>query len=223
MAPLWSKFRGTTGWLTLLVFVSAWMFFLGILVGRGTVPLPHDPDKLQKKLAELKEADVKAKMSRVKINTDAEKTQKELGFYEALKESKNDTVIKKKKPPRIADKKPKQPLKKAPTVRAKKPKTPVKATPESKKTRSSAPADKSAKVEKNLAIQVGSFRNSKDAERLVRTLVEKGYPAFKTMGAVPDKGIWYRVRIGYFGTRAEAWETMKRLKKAGYGGFMVTK
>ena len=222
MSALWSKFKGTTGWLTLLFFVSAWMFLLGILVGRGTVPLPHDPDKLQKKLAELKEADIKAKMSRVKINTDTEKTQKELGFYEALKESKSETEIKKKKP-KFAGKDAKVSTKKSKVPPKKKSQTQVKASTQANRTKAETSSSTTSDDQKNLAIQVGSFRNSNDAEKLVQILNEKGYPAFKTMGAVPEKGIWYRVRIGYFSSRDEAWKTMKRLKKQGHAGFLVTK
>lgn len=222
MSALWPKLKGTTGWLTLLFFVSAWMFLLGILVGRGTVPLPHDPNTLQKKLAELKDADIKAKTSRVKINTDAEKTQKELGFYEALKESKNETEVKKKKP-KPAEKKAKRSAKKTKAPPKKKPKIQTQTSTTAKKSEAASPTRSPSTGEKNLAIQVGSFRNTNDAEKLVRLLNEKGYPAFKTMGAVPEKGIWYRVRIGYYASRDEAWKTMKRLKKAGYAGFLVTK
>ena len=198
------------------------MFLLGILVGRGTVPLPHDPNTLQDNLAELKDADIKAKMSRVKINTDAEKTQKELGFYEALKESKSQAEVKKKKQ-KPADKKVKRSAKKTKAPPKQKPTIQTQTSTTAKKTNTTASTRSPSSGDKNLAIQVGSFRNTNDAEKLGRLLNEKGYPAFKTMGAVPEKGIWYRVRIGYYASRDEAWKTMKRLKKEGYAGFLVTR
>ena len=48
--------RGTTLWLCIIFFVSAWMFVLGVLVGRGTAPVHFDIESLQKELAALKEA-----------------------------------------------------------------------------------------------------------------------------------------------------------------------
>ncbi|MGD8943588.1 MAG: hypothetical protein PVJ37_10000, partial [Desulfobacterales bacterium] len=38
------------GWLVLILFVCAWMFVLGVLVGRGTAPLKFDLAALQKKI-----------------------------------------------------------------------------------------------------------------------------------------------------------------------------
>ncbi|MDP7417006.1 MAG: hypothetical protein QF888_03315, partial [Desulfobacterales bacterium] len=45
-------------WFSVIFFVAAWMFFLGILVGRGTAPVKFNIEKLQKKLAALKAEDI---------------------------------------------------------------------------------------------------------------------------------------------------------------------
>ena len=42
--------RAIAGWLVAVFFVSAWMFGIGVLVGRGTSPLKIDINELQKKL-----------------------------------------------------------------------------------------------------------------------------------------------------------------------------
>jgi cell division septation protein DedD len=47
---------------------------------------------------------------------------------------------------------------------------------------------------------------------MVAKLKKRGYPAYRSIGKIPDKGIWYRVRVGYFKTRAEARGTVKQLK-----------
>ena len=48
--------KDTAVWISIISFVSIWMFVLGIFVGRGTAPVKFDIEKLQKELVALKEA-----------------------------------------------------------------------------------------------------------------------------------------------------------------------
>ena len=73
-------------WICLIFFASAWMFVLGIFVGRGTAPVKFDIENLQKELVALKEAVIKEGQERFKIGRDPASAKMELGFYEALKE-----------------------------------------------------------------------------------------------------------------------------------------
>ena len=77
-------------WIFLIIFVSAWMFVLGIFVGRGTAPVKFDIKKLQKELVVLKEAVVKKEQKLFKIDSDVVKNKTDFGFYEALKENQKD-------------------------------------------------------------------------------------------------------------------------------------
>jgi len=52
-------------WIFLIIFVSAWMFVLGVLVGRDTVPVKFDIEKLQKELVALKEAVIRKEQKTV--------------------------------------------------------------------------------------------------------------------------------------------------------------
>ena len=61
---------------------------LGIFVGRGTAPVKFDIENLQKELVALKEAVIKEGQERFKIGRDPASTKMELGFYEALKETR---------------------------------------------------------------------------------------------------------------------------------------
>ena len=61
----------------------------------------------------------------------------------------------------------------------------------------------------------------KDADRLVAQLKKKGYPAFRTLSKVKDKGIWFRVRVGKYKSRAEASPTLNKLKKSGLKPIIV--
>ncbi|OQY58002.1 MAG: hypothetical protein B6245_14115 [Desulfobacteraceae bacterium 4572_88] len=126
---------------------------------------------------------------------------------------------KKKKPPEIAvqavrviprEKRMPPPEKKAEPVRE----VSVPPPPES---------DDAPKSGKNITVQVASFKESKDAENLVARLKGKGYPAYMAPAVVFGKGIYYRVRVGYFESRAKASSTRKQLKKDKFESFYTNR
>ncbi len=63
------------------------------------------------------------------------------------------------------------------------------------------------------AIQVGSYQSSDEAQQMMGRWKKKGYQAFMATGNVPGKGVWYRVRIGGFGTRDEASKYLDKFKQ----------
>jgi cell division septation protein DedD len=70
-------------------------------------------------------------------------------------------------------------------------------------------------------IQAAAVKNAADADRLIAKLKKKGYPAYRAIGKVPEKGIWFRVRIGKYSSRSEAKKTLERLKKLGLKPIIV--
>ncbi|OIN94846.1 MAG: hypothetical protein AUJ48_04420 [Deltaproteobacteria bacterium CG1_02_45_11] len=84
------KRREIAGWLSVFFFVAAGMFVLGGFVGRGTAPVQFDIENLQKELAALKEAVIKKELTRFKIDVNAANDKTDLGFYEELKETKDN-------------------------------------------------------------------------------------------------------------------------------------
>jgi cell division septation protein DedD len=46
------------------------------------------------------------------------------------------------------------------------------------------------------ALQLGSYKNRSQAEELEKEFKEKGYSAYVIEAHIPDKGTWYRVKIG---------------------------
>ncbi len=76
-----------------MLFISMWMFVLGILVGRGTAPVPFDIHKLQKELKHLKETTLKKEEIRFNILSDADK--KNFEFHDALKKRTPSKAVKK--------------------------------------------------------------------------------------------------------------------------------
>jgi DedD protein len=53
-------------------------------------------------------------------------------------------------------------------------------------------------------LQVASFKEQADADRLVDDLRHRGHRAYRLAANVPERGIWHRVRIGPFKTKFEA-------------------
>jgi DedD protein len=70
------------------------------------------------------------------------------------------------------------------------------------------------------AVQLGSFGNSQNAERLAADLRKQGYAAFLSQ-LVTSTGPLHRVRVGPQKDRASAEDVAARLQKAGHEGQVV--
>jgi len=208
--------------LCLLVLISGWMFVLGILVGRGTAPVNFDIQALQKELLALKESMLK--QEKRAMETDSAKTgaKGSLEFYEALKEKGKDEqiqLIEKKTLPEAAPKTP--------------PETPPQSSLTSQKRVSKSKGIQEEKKDSpglpeadplppgSLAVQVASAKDAVSAEELVKKLTQLGYAGFITKAEIPDKGTWYRVRVGPYRTKAEAEQVRQELIKDQFEGIIV--
>ena len=217
------KSRATAMWLATLLFVAAWMFVLGILVGRGTAPLKFDLDKLQKELTALKAAVKKNEERNLTTALETLKKKTELAFFETLKEKRDP-----ERPPAgdaaitpIPDDRPAArptevvpPATRGTAARAGDAGTPPPAAARSTKTRRSTAG-------KSYAVQVASLKAARDADRLVSKLRKQRFTAYRMMARVADKGIWFRVRIGPFASHADAAAALARLKQSKMDGFVM--
>jgi len=203
-----------SSWIFLIIFVSAWMFVLGVLVGRDTVPVKFDIEKLQKELVALKEAVIKKEQKRFKIDLDGVRNKTDFGFYEALKETNKD----KNNGAGISKEQETKHLSENETVKVKKRVISGKSKIINKDKQKNL-----TETDKKLTIQVASLKDSKDADEMVARLKKKGYPAYRTSSNIPEKGIWHRVRIGFFKDKAEAGSTLNKLKKEKYGPILVNR
>jgi len=211
----------------LVVLISAWTFTLGVLVGRDTAPVKFDIKKLEKRLAALKASDLKEKLKRFKISSnDAEEKNSELGFHEALKTTKSDIQFPSPIPKQVLDKiKPAPPPKEAAAKpeKSEEKKKIAKTTEPPKKTETPKTESKPEPTEsqKRFAVQVAATKDLKDADRLVSRLKTKGYPAYKVLGKVSGKGIWFRIRVGPYTNKDEAKKALAKLKKNKLKGFIL--
>jgi len=179
------------------------MFILGIFVGRGTAPIKFDIEKLQKELIALKEENSKKEKEKYGLYMAEAQKKTNLGFYEALKKNETETDFE------ASDlKHPDFQSKKNPAVSG---------IPSRETTGSNSQSNKN-----RLTIQIASLRDATAADAMIKTLIAQGYQgAYRSVGNVPGKGIWYRVRIGYFVDKSEAELAVKRLIKDKYTPFIV--
>ena len=169
-------------------------------MGRGTAPVHFDIQKLQKELADLREVILKKEKKKFKIDPDVRDQGSDLGFYEALKRSRNkpgtydnfhaDISSQKRKtlPEKIVE---------------------PKVIPKEK----AAHGFRKTKTNDPFTIQVAALKDALLADKMTAQLKKKGYPAYRVFVQIPDKGIWYRIRVGVFQNRDEAQSTLNRLKK----------
>ena len=230
-----SNRRSAWGRYLLLFFVAAWMFVLGILVGRGTAPVKFDTADLQKELVDLRDAMLKKERETLvrTIRGEDEAEKEALEFYEALRKDEpeiNDqirpvvpeTEPPETEPPETQGEKP--PHKSRGALMAKRKGVRVKpaaSTPGKPEKPPAAPAEKkTAQVKKTtppkgrISIQVAALRDGSAAERIIANLKKEGYPAYLVREAVAGQGLWFKVRVGHYPDRKTAATDMNRLTRA---------
>lgn len=208
--------KAVVGWVVVIFVISGWMFGVGVMVGRGTAPIAFDLDQLKRTLESLQKSALPAPKSGPQPPPSEMKNKTELGFYESLPKSREDTEIPNIQPPPPAARpeptaaKPTAP----PLVKAEKPASPAPPpTP--------APAPPAAG--KPFTVQVAAVKSEEEARQLAEKLRQRGYAAYIEPTAIPDKGTWYRVRMGEFPAKEFARSTMERLQKDGFAPNVVPK
>ena len=162
----------------------------------------------------------------------AVKDKTKLRFYERLPEDQKDTSVPDIKPKQTAgpkkedqsqskdaESKQKSHIKRADTEKDTSSQTAAKQKDQSKAASGGTKQSTGAVY----TIQAASLKQAKDADRMVAELKQKGYPAYRTIGKVAQKGIWFRIRIGEYNSKAEARQTLNKLKKLGLKPILVRK
>ncbi len=224
--------RAITGWACAVFVVCAWMFFIGVLVGRGTAPVKFDIAGIQKKLEASRETLKNEEQLRTQGKSGIAKDKTKLDFYEALKDNREDTQIDEKKlsssigkiiePP---------PVKELPVKHDReddkriieKDNPPETGPAKSSQMQPIESKNNSRPSVTTYTIQAASVKDARDADRLVARLKKKGFRAHRVIGKIPGKGIWYRVRIGEYKSPADARDAMNELEKTGLKPILVAK
>ena len=209
-------------------FIMAWMFFLGILVGRGTAPVRFHTEPFQKKLASISE-----KYKQEHAQEDLKET--ELNFYSALekpvpREDDAGTVEGEIVPGKVEPLEKEEgdiPLKmsrKAMTLDRKRTRVAEAPVPEpaQAENKEDAPDAPEKPAEGKYTVQVAAYRDFKDALREMANLESKGFEPYRTLSKT-DEGTWHRVRTGFFETKSGALEYLEKLRKNDMDGMVINK
>lgn len=203
-------------WIGMCVVSSAWMFFLGLMVGRGTVPSQFDIPKLERKLADLAEPDEKPETgAEQKVIPTPDIPAPDL--FETLKAPDQVLNIPEEKP--IAATEPSQgpvKIKRPPaSLKKKKRRQAVKAS----NTTPTAPSVPVKKV--RLVVQAAAYKDLDAANEAVAALQQLGHRAYVASVEIEGKGIWHRVRLGPYDTKADAERMVQRLKEKKIDGYII--
>jgi septal ring-binding cell division protein DamX len=198
-------------WGGCLFFVLAWIFVLGILVGRGFLPGAVTA------LSDLKDqiGVLPHKVSREKPQQELETTKKsdsepKLGFYDKLSSKKVET-LKEATAPRNARRKSTGAQKVTAQNRAG-----TSNVSRLQKEETRAPQASKGKY----TVQLASLEDKNKAKKFINDLVQRGYPAYFYEAKVKGKN-FYRVRCGQFPSRKTAEDYASKLRReAGLKGFV---
>jgi cell division septation protein DedD len=217
----------------LAFFYSVWIFVLGILVGRETTPVKFDMKDIGKELAALK-ASVMREEERRSVTDQKFFHEKppEFDFHEELKNSRSDIGLKVTIAEQPADSESAasesgneagDPASQQTPLKAKKEDSPK----ESEALSEQPESDKAGGADEpgnSITIQIASFKDLKDAERMVSELKEKGYGnTYVAVGQIAEKGRFYRVRAGFFKSRDEGRGMLNSLKKENLSPFFTSR
>lgn len=236
--PVWQlSRRGVYGGIALVLTACAWTFFLGVLVGRGTAPVHFDIEKLGHDLQTLREQVEGHQAEQLQAYSAALENKSDLDFYEALKQSGENTDIdpgltRTPLRPTVVPE-PRQPAEAAETPASSdipvktpmpglQPKKNAKPRPPlAKKPAAAAPAPAAATGA--LTLQVASLQDAGMADAMVARLRREGYHAVRASVTIPGKGDWHRVQVGRFGDRQAASATIRTLEARGLKPILVSR
>jgi len=191
-----------------LFVLLAWIFILGILVGRGYLPEEFQLTKLKDQLLKRGEESAEQEQKRLE-DLKALENHPELEFYDELTAKKREaekapTPIVKRKVRKKPEETPQETIEKAPE-------------PEPQ----SLPQDRTQAGKARFTVQVAAFENGTQAVKMVNELDQKGYPAYFYKIEVKGK-TYFRVRCGKFQSKGGALDFKKTLERdAGVKGFVA--
>ena len=232
--PFWAlSRRAVAGWVVIILFISGWMFVIGVMVGRDESPVKFNIDALQDDLKPLRDQLDRKGAGQMSGTDDSASGKTALDFYEALPENREDANISAKpnlseprtkvEAPAPQDTKTAVRSGKGPAPKIKRSMKRLTKVRSKSKLQASASAGQVKSSGKTYTIQVAAFKKAADADILVAKLKKRGFSAHRAIGKVPGQGIWYRVRIGEYRSKAEANQTIANLKKQGHKPALVVK
>jgi cell division septation protein DedD len=233
------------GWLVVGIVGCGLMFAAGVMVGRDTMPVRFDMERLDRKLANLKQSVLSSTVEPIDVienmKTDSlPAVQAGKPHTLAPKYAKSDIEETPVSPPAL-EPEAKQAEARAPAGKASgketgdggapEPKadaadqpTPIKKAaaekPEPAEDLPEAAAALRGKTKYGFAIQVASLKNAESAGKVRDRFLAKGYPAYCRRARI-NGSIYHRVRIGPYPSRENAQKDRESLADAGVDAILV--
>lgn len=210
--------RETLGWSLGLFLLFGGLFFLGVLVGRGSIVVELTPTAVQRELAMIPDKQAVPQMTAA---PEAPGASVELSFYKEVKQSeeavtKSSRMEKNQKPVLTPAQAPRLPEATAPKVP---PSAPGAPEPAPKPAPEAAP--RPTVPTSGFTIQVAAHIQRAAAEAEADALGRQGFPAY-VLAAKNSKGqTWYRVRVGHFAQRSDATLALTRLARVKGKAYVV--
>jgi cell division septation protein DedD len=240
---------GGREWGLFIIGVSVFMFLLGVLVGRGTSPVTFDIPDMEARIhalfagkqervgqeapelaffEALKQADVEPSET-VPVKTQrfpGEKTPLSQASAPRGEENRRRFGISEETDTRPSPVQPSSaPLSSPQTAgREKKPAPPsedMRGAMPVKPPAPLVPAPSRTLADGGYTIQVAAVKKPEDAALLVRRFRDQGYAAYAVTGTDGEGGVWYRVRVGRFGSRDAAGPVLEKLAAEQVRGFVL--
>jgi len=227
-----SRKRAYGGLLRLLA-VGAWMFFVGVLVGRGTAPIRFDMAQLERELRALKDAAQSRQVEALESYAAAVESTAERDVYETLKRaderlSIDPELARRVDAPEAEESESLSPESAAGTetrvVRRQsglQPKARPRAASAATAPPSPRPVAAAPEASGGLTLQGAALQDLQGARELTERLRRQGLEAHLVTATLPGKGVWHRVRVGRFRDRQAAETLLRRLEAQGMQPMVV--
>ncbi len=235
--------KGASAWM-LFFAACGCMFFIGVLVGRNTMPVRFDMADLNEKLGRLQKSVLTEDAGAGEPDSPIE--QMPFEFYEELRDeqlyvfSDDDEMPLRLIKPKF-EKKPesfatlagappedrqhrfqeKDRDKDAPAGAGERPVERPESRPVRQEALHEAPDPPAGSVRGGYVIQVASLRNMESAEAVRDKFRSRGYPAYTQQALVEGQGRWSRVRIGPYKDKEQARDDLVRLQQAGVDAILL--
>lgn len=224
--------KGLLAWGCVFVFAGGWLFFLGVLVGRGLVPPPFEADTFEEELAVQLARETATAQARLRQGAQEGLPEEPLRIQD-LRQPQVDAEVRAIAredavgPDGVRLKRRRVPPKKRPLKTVTRPTRAGGAGSGAASQAGTAPAPSSDKVaalagmQAKFTLQVASVRKQAAAAKIVQSLQKAGHPAYQTASRPDGSKIWYRVRVGAYETRKAAEAALRQFKDSRYQPIII--
>ncbi len=237
---------GASAWM-LFFLACGCMFFIGVLVGRNTMPVRFDMEDLNQKLGQL-QSSVLAENTAGETgrNPASPVPETDFDFYEKLRDNRATVFSEEEMPLRRISPRFEKNIPDSVTITGiseedSGARTVQREAPDRTPDR---PSDRPGSADRRTAaaesreisdtglrwdpsgggwvIQVASLQDREKADTVRDKFKERGYPAYTQQAIVEGRGKWSRVRIGPYRDREQAARDLARLQQAGVDAILLS-